>query len=290
MWVGALIGVNVFLSQISPTSVGVGSTLEGTADDSSFNFALGQKLVDAILVVHLLTFLVWLLTERATGLAQFDSKLLHESELFLLVGFGVAATISELFIGISLFLLALAVTIVAIRMKSYWSLVNLICLLAISDCCFFPVVNIAPNNILVVVFITDLVSAPFLDLYFNPSSVFDRYLPLFRVKHAFRLFILLSLSVVQLLFFAMCTLVVFERKAGNIFVTIPGFVVFGFLWICFHLIYFLTMWKLVNRITDCMPHISKLDENVAARLSKVMASKGQCCFSISIKNNSLVCL
>ena len=272
LWVGALIGVNVFLSRETEKIYPPTQQHQKQTTEPLFSWEFGKQLVDGILVVHIIVFIIYSFTERVTGLTQFDTKWIHETQLFVLIGFGVAGTISDLYLDVCLYLIALAVTIIAIRMKSYWALANLASLLAISNCCFFPALNISPNSLLIIAFITGLVTGPILDLYFNPSSVFDRYMPLFKVKYLLKLLLVVLIMCLQLIFFTICAKTVMSGE--RIYVTIPGFIVFGFLWVCFHLVYFLTMWNLMNRVTDCMPHISKLDENTNARLSKVMASKG----------------
>ncbi|XP_075257769.1 transmembrane protein 168-like isoform X3 [Convolutriloba macropyga] len=277
LWVGALIGVNIFLSKEAEKKYLPTQHLKQTTEPL-FSWEFGQQLVDGLLLVHITMYVIWTLAERLTGMTQFDTKLLNESELFVLIGFGVAGTISDLYIEVCLYLIALTVAVIAIRMKSFWSVVNLASLLAISNCCFFPSINISPNSLLIIAFIVGLVTGPILDLYFNPSSVFDRYMPLFRIKYALKLLLVVLLMCLQLMFFSICAKAVISGE--RIYVTIPGFVVFGCLWLCFHLVYFLTMWNLMSRVTDCMPHISKLDENTTARLSKVMASKGMRYFCI----------
>ncbi|NXG63964.1 TM168 protein, partial [Hemiprocne comata] len=255
LWFGFLLGLLCFLNN---------STFKTDAKEEATKYLLLSAIVLRILCA---------LVERICGCIHHRPTLLTTVELLELVGFAIASTamLVKEFVSITLLVVALAMLIIDLRMKSFLAIPNLAIFGAIASLLFFPSLQIPTNPFALACFFSCLISDPLLDVYFSGLSVTERWKPyLYRGKICRRLSVI-SVGVIELIFFILAAFKL--RDLDLWYFVIPGFSIFGIFWMICHVIFFITLWGFHTKLNDChkVYYTHRVENN---SLDRVMASKG----------------
>lgn len=255
LWFGFLLGLLCFLN------------------NSAFKNDVKEEATNNLLLSAIVLRVLCSLVERICGCIHHRPTLLTTAEFLELVGFAIASTIMlvEKSMSIILLVMALAMLIIDLRMKSFLAIPNLAIFGAIASLLFFPSLRIPTNPFALACFFSCLISDPLLDIYFSGLSVTERWKPyLYRGKICRRLSVI-SIGVVELIFFILAA---FKLRYLDLwYFVIPGFSVFGIFWMICHVIFFITLWGFHTKLNDCHKvYYTHCAENNS--LDRVMASKG----------------
>ncbi|XP_068026054.1 transmembrane protein 168 [Melanerpes formicivorus] len=255
LWFGFLLGLLCFLN------------------NSAFKTDVKEEATKYLLLSAIVLRILCALVERICGCVHHRPTLLTTVEFLELVGFAIASTtmLVEKSMSIILLVIALAVLIIDLRMKSFWAIPNLVIFGAIASLLFFPSLHIPTNPFALACFFSCLIADPLLDIYFSGLSVTERWKPyLFRGKFCRRISVIL-VGVIELTFF---TLAAFKLRDLDLwYFVIPGFSIFGIFWMICHVIFFITLWGFHTKLNDChkVYYTHRAEDN---SLDRVMASKG----------------
>ena len=255
LWFGFLLGLLCFLN------------------NSAFKNDVKEEATNNLLLSAIVLRVLCSLVERICGCIHHRPTLLTTAEFLELVGFAIASTIMlvEKSMSIILLVMALAMLIIDLRMKSFLAIPNLAIFGAIASLLFFPSLRIPTNPFALACFFSCLISDPLLDVYFSGLSVTERWKPyLYRGKICRRLSVI-SIGVVELIFFILAAFKLWYLDLW--YFVIPGFSVFGIFWMICHVIFFITLWGFHTKLNDCHKvYYTHCAENNS--LDRVMASKG----------------
>lgn len=255
LWFGFLLGLLCFLN------------------NSAFKNDVKEEATNNLLLSAIVLRVLCSLVERICGCIHHRPTLLTTAEFLELVGFAITSTIMlvEKSMSIILLVMALAMLIIDLRMKSFLAIPNLAIFGAIASLLFFPSLRIPTNPFALACFFSCLISDPLLDVYFSGLSVTERWKPyLYRGKICRRLSVI-SIGVIELIFFILAA---FKLRYLDLwYFVIPGFSVFGIFWMICHVIFFITLWGFHTKLNDCHKvYYTHCAENNS--LDRVMASKG----------------
>ncbi|NXX48581.1 TM168 protein, partial [Tricholaema leucomelas] len=255
LWFGFLLGLLCFLN------------------NSAFKTDVKEEATKYLLLSAIVLRMLCALVERICGCIHHRPTLLTTVEFLELVGFAIASTtmLVEKSMSIILLVIALAVLIIDLRMKTFLAIPNLVVFGAIASLVFFPSLRIPTNPFALACFFSCLISDPLLDVYFSGLSVTERWKPyLFRGKFCRRLSVIL-VGVIELIFFSLAAFKL--RDLDLWYFVIPGFSIFGIFWMICHVIFFITLWGFHTKLNDChkVYYTHRAEDN---SLDRVMASKG----------------
>uniref|UniRef100_A0A8C8RMK8 Transmembrane protein 168 n=1 Tax=Pelusios castaneus TaxID=367368 RepID=A0A8C8RMK8_9SAUR len=255
LWFGFLLGLLCFL------------------DNSSFKNDVKEEATKYLLLSSIVIRILCALVERICGCVHHRPTLLTTVEFLELVGFAIASTtmLVEKSMSIILLVVALAMLIIDLRMKSFLAIPNLAIFGALASLLFFPSLNIPTNQFAVACFFSCLISDPLLDVYFSGLSITERWKPyLYRGRICRRLSVI-SVGVIELTFFILAAFKLSDL--GLWYLVIPGFSIFGIFWMICHSIFLITLWGFHTKLNDCHKvYYTHRTENNS--LDRVMASKG----------------
>lgn len=232
-----------------------------------------EQVTNYLLLASVAVRCLWALTERVCGIVTYRRVVLTSAEAFELLGFGVASTSMDLLRSgaIIALLVALGANIVDLRMKSLLSLFNLICFSIIIAVTFFQALGVQTNPFALVCYLGRLICEPLMDFYFSGLSVTERWMPFLTARKLWRRLSLFPLSIIQLSFFVLCAL-----KLGDLdfwYLVIPGFCVFGFFWLVCHVVFLVTLWGFITKLSECQK-IQASQPTDTRTLDRIMASRG----------------
>lgn len=271
LWFGFLQGLLCFLN--SPS-------LENDIKEQVTNYLLLSSVAVRTL---------WALTERLCGSPKYKPVVLSSSELLELLGFGVASISLVFHKSLAMIALTLSITalIVDLRMKSPFALPNLACFAVITAVTFFQSLEIQANPFALSCYLGRLICEPLLDVYFSSLSATERWKQFLSAGRLWRRFSLFPLAFVELAFFVLCAL-----KLGNLkvwYLVIPGFCVFGLLWILCHMVFLVTLWCFHTKLSDCQKTWAA-QHSQTLNLDRIMASRGMRHFCLISERLVLFCL
>ncbi|NXS74082.1 TM168 protein, partial [Pandion haliaetus] len=235
LWFGFLLGLLCFLN------------------NSAFKTDVKEEATKYLLLSAIVLRILCALVERICGCIHHRPTLLTTVEFLELVGFAIASTtmLVEKSMSIILLVMALAMLIIDLRMKSFLAIPNLAIFGAIASLLFFPSLQIPTN--------------PF------ALAFTERWKPyLYRGKICRRLSVI-SVGVIELIFFILAAFKL--RDLDLWYFVIPGFSIFGIFWMICHVIFFITLWGFHTKLNDChkVYYTHRAENN---SLDRVMASKG----------------
>ncbi|XP_056603610.1 transmembrane protein 168-A [Triplophysa dalaica] len=229
------------------------------------------------------------LTERLCGNATYKPVVLTSFELLELLGFAVASL--SLFVNESVaviaLVLALAALIVDLRMKSPLALPNLTCFTVITAVYFFKSLKFETNPYALSCYLGRLICEPLLDVYFSSLSPTERWKPFFSAGGLWRKLSLFPLSLFEVAFVVLCAL-----KLGDMnvwYLVIPGFCVFGLLWVLCHMVFLVTLWGFHTKLSECQK-TCKDQQSDTLSLVRIMASRGMRHFCLISERLLLFCM
>ncbi|TRZ03932.1 hypothetical protein DNTS_021344 [Danionella cerebrum] len=271
LWFGFLQGLLCFLN---------GPSLENDIKEQVTNYLLISSVAIRTL---------WAVTERLCSNAEYKPVVLTSSEFLELMGFGVAS-ISLVFhkslamIGLTC---ALAALIVDLRMKSPLALPNLTCFAVITAVPFFQALKIQANPFALSCYLGRLICEPLLDVYFNSLSAMERWKKFISAGRLWRRFSLVPLALVELVFFGLSALKLVDLTVW--YLVIPGFCVFGLLWILSHMVFLVTLWCFHTKLNECQKTWASQRLQTLS-LDRIMASRGMRHFCLISERLVLFCL
>ncbi|XP_020036407.1 transmembrane protein 168 isoform X2 [Castor canadensis] len=252
LWFGFLLGLLCFL------------------DNSSFKNDVKEESTKYLLLTSIVLRILCALVERISGYVRHRPTLLTTVEFLELVGFAIASTtmLVEKSLSVILLVVALAMLIIDLRMKSFLAIPNLVIFAVLL---FFSSLETPKNPVAFACFFICLITDPFLDIYFSGLSVTERWKPfLYRGKICRRLSVVFS-GMIELTFFILSA---FKLRDTHLwYFVIPGFSIFGIFWMICHIIFLLTLWGFHTKLNDChkVYFTHRADNN---SLDRIMASKG----------------
>lgn len=252
LWFGFLLGLLCFL------------------DNSSFKTDVKEESTKYLLLTSIILRILCALVERISGYVHHRPTLLTTVEFLELVGFAIASTIMlvEKSLSVILLVVALAMLIIDLRMKSFLAILNLGIFVVLL---FFSSLETPQNPVAFACFFICLITDPFLDIYFSGLSVTERWKPfLYRGRICRRLSVLFT-GMIELTFFILSA---FKLRDTHLwYFVIPGFSIFGIFWMICHIIFLLTLWGFHTKLNDChkVYFTHRVDNN---SLDRIMASKG----------------
>ncbi|XP_017290275.1 transmembrane protein 168 [Kryptolebias marmoratus] len=252
LWYGFLLGLLCFLNP---------PALERDVKERTANYLLLSGVALRTL---------WALLERLLGRTRYRPAFLTSAERSELAGFAAAGGVLGSF-SVAVLVVALATSMLALRMKVALALPNLVCFAAVTGELFVKSLNVATNPFALACFFSLLVCDPLLDLYFSGLSVTERWQSLLRSRALWRHLSLVPLLLVEVAFAVLAARKLSQPDSG--YLLIPGFVVFLLFWAICHLVFVLTVWGFHSKLSDCQRLcLSQGPEDTG--LDKIMASKG----------------
>lgn len=255
LWFGFLLGLLCFL------------------DNNSFKNDVKEEATKYLLLSSIILRILYAFVQRICGCVHHRPTLLTTVEFLELVGFAIASTtmLVEKAMSIILLVLALAMLIIDLRMKSFLAIPNLAIFGVLASLLFFPSLGIPTNPFALGCFFCCLITNPLLDIYFSGLSVTERWKPYLYRGRVCRRFSVIFVGLVELIFFILSAL-----KLGDLdlwYFVIPGFSIFGIFWMVCHVIFLITLWGFHTKINDCHKiYYTHRTENNS--FDRVMASKG----------------
>ncbi|XP_008684740.1 transmembrane protein 168 [Ursus americanus] len=252
LWFGFLLGLLCFL------------------DNSSFKNDVKEESTKYLLLTSIVLRILCALVERISGYVRHRPTLLTTVEFLELVGFAIASTtmLVEKSLSVILLVVALAMLIIDLRMKSFLAIPNLVIFAVLL---FFSSLETPKNPVAFACFFICLITDPFLDIYFSGLSVTERWKPfLYRGRICRRLSVVFT-GMIELTFFILSA---FKLRDTHLwYFVIPGFSIFGIFWMICHIIFLLTLWGFHTKLNDChkVYFTHRVDNN---SLDRIMASKG----------------
>uniref|UniRef100_A0A8C2UR76 Transmembrane protein 168 n=1 Tax=Chinchilla lanigera TaxID=34839 RepID=A0A8C2UR76_CHILA len=239
-------------------------------DNSSFKNDVKEESTKYLLLTSIILRILCAFVERISSSVRHLPTLLTRAEFLELVGFAIASTtlLAEKSLSVILLVVALARLITDLRRKSFLRIPNLVIFAALL---FFSLLETPPNALAFAVFFICLITDPSLDIYYTGLSVTERWkLILYRGKVYRRLSVVFS-GMIELTYFILSAFKL--RDAHLWYLVIPGFSIFGIIWMIFHIIFLLNIWGFQTKLNGChkgyFAHMA--DHN---SLGGIMASKG----------------
>lgn len=248
-----------------------------------------ERVTNYLLIASVAVRTLWALMERLCGNATYKPVVLTSFELLELLGFGVASLSLFFYESVSVIALVFALTalIVDLRMKSPLALPNLACFAVIAAVYFFKFLNVKTNPYALSCYLGRLICEPLLDVYFSSLSPTERWKPFLSAGGLWRKFSLFPLSLIEVAFVVLCAL-----KLGDMnvwYLVIPGFCVFGLLWVLCHMVFLVTLWGFHSKLSECQKSW-KAQRSDSLSLDRIMASRGMRHFCLISERLVLFCL
>lgn len=269
IWLGCILGVITF------------------NDSHEYQYETMQESMDILLVTSVVFGWFWNIWERFMQAKKHEARMFSSvlclESLGIIIGSLVIGTTDSL--AISLGIVAFILNLTAIRLKSLLGIVTLMALFAVVIFIFLPgLASLNDSGVSRNVNIYGLMCfagrhtfEPIIDLYFSNLSTLERWQAFFTKSGFVRRLVVAVILILNLVSGAMI-----GRLSGNHkewFVVVPLFTMFAVLWLCFHILYMITIWKLMNKVTECNLTFNSLSDNNRS-MNRIMASKGIRHFSL----------
>ncbi len=141
----------------------------------------------------------WNILERLMHMAPSHPTLFNMCEFLEMLGMSIATLICDRhFVDISLLILALSITLIAIRLKSYLGVLNFMCIIIMASVLYFPkILQIRINPFGLIVFLVRLAFEPLIDLYFVGLTLLERWEPFLCTSTFLRRIVILGVLVIE---------------------------------------------------------------------------------------------
>lgn len=275
IWLGGVLGMVVF-SQ--PPHLG---------EEESYNYT--NIITNDLFLASLSLNCLWNVIEVVFSFTTQETVLLSNVEIYEVIGLVVGTLAAPKADPLVWFLLIVAfcVTTISIRLKSLLGILNLFTLVIISSMFLFPLLS--PVNLYgLSCFAGRIAVSSIKDLLFSGSTSLDRWTIILSRSKIIRHLGILATFLMKL---AMCPLIgVLAYSHKEWYIVVPIFFVCALIWLCFHVISFISVWKLMVKITDCNITYASLSitEDGAKSMNRVMSSKGVRHFALI--SQRLLCL
>ncbi|ELT89438.1 hypothetical protein CAPTEDRAFT_173385 [Capitella teleta] len=267
MWIGCLIGVVAF-------------TTEHSMVEHEKVKAI-VEVMDVLFVTSLLLRCLWAVISRFTKGFAAEKASINKMDSMEMVGMAIASLVTgHDFFSIALMLVALNLCTVTLRLKSFLGFLHLLALVSCVSLVFFPqLLSIQfANPFALSCFLARMTFEPFIDIFFSPLSIIERWEPLTSKSPAKRRLLILGVVLVQASFYLACAVQIRNHKEWIL--VVPLFAAFSLLWALFHLVFLIVIWQLSNKITECNAALSAQLHGEQRHLRRVMEAKGMRHFSL----------
>jgi len=274
LWIGCLLGVISFPeADIYPSEL-----LQNV-----------HEVMNILLIISLVLRSLWVMVSRLLHLTKPQPKLINYMDCLEMIGMATSTlVVGKDFLSISLLIFALFLVISTVQTRSFLGLLDLIVLTVITSSVFFPkLLNVLVNPYGLILFFWRMSFEPLVDLYFSGLSTLERWYPLLQRSKFTQRLLILAIATFQLAFFVIHSKQIPSHKEW--FIVVPLFAVFGFIWMCYHLVFLVTCWQLSAKMADCNLTYSSL-EGEARNMNKIMAAKGIRHFSLISQRLAFVTL
>ena len=229
LWVGCLLGMVAF------------------TDKALMNYDTSEEVMNSLFITSLIVRCFWNVLERVMHLNPVTTNMDGLETLGMCVA---SVMCGKDFTAVCLLLGALAITVQAIRLKSFMAVLNLICLCIITAWQFFPkILQKTVNPFPLICFVARIAFEPIIDLYFSNLTMLERWTPIFSWSSLFRKFMILLLVILEVTYYAFCAKQMPSHKEW--FIVVPIFAAFSLVWWSYHIVFVITLWQLNNKISDC---------------------------------------
>ena len=260
IWLGCILGVIIFI------------------DQKDFQFETMQEAMDILFISSAICGCFWSISERLLHLKQYEVRLFSPVESLESIGLIAGSSVIGVdFVVILLAVQAFSFNLTAVRMKSFLGIITLISFILILSLVSLPALALKINIYGLSCFILRHSFDPIIDLYFSSLSTLERWQALFDKNGFTRKTLVLLLFLLNLVSVTIIGRLLTRHKEW--FVVIPIYIVLTVFWLCFHIIYLISTWKLMNKITDCNKTYQSLTSEHKS-LNRIMASKGIRHFSL----------
>ncbi|KAL3852470.1 hypothetical protein ACJMK2_016103 [Sinanodonta woodiana] len=245
-----------------------------------------QEVMNILLISSIFASWLWNLVERLLHLKKFEATIFSSTESLESLGFIIASLVTGVeAISITCLVIAFIFTLVSIRLKSVLGVLCLVVLSLITALTFFTNLPFTMNLYCLACFSGRHAFEPIIDLYFNNLSTLERWQAFFQKSKFIRHTVIICMFLVNL-----ATGVIIGRLSANHkewFVVVPIYIVFAIIWLCLHLVYFITTWKLMTKVTECNMTYNNISDERRS-MNRIMASKGVRHFSLV--SQRIICL
>jgi len=255
LWLGCILGIIIF------------------TNDQEYQYETMEESMHILLVSSAVFSLFWAVCERIMHLKTMDVTLFSTLQTLECVG----VIIASLVVGgidslvIALCVIAFMLNLTAIRLKSVFSLLSLAILFILFSFMILPKLDIKANKYGLLCFVGRNAFEPIIDLYFSGLTALERWQAFFSKSGFVRKLTVILIFIVNLTFAGLTGQQSTTHKEW--FVVVPLYIVFVALWLCFHVISFITAWILMNKVSECNLTFTSLGDNHRS-MSRIMASKG----------------
>ncbi|XP_013395203.1 transmembrane protein 168-A [Lingula anatina] len=254
LWLGSLVGMIAF------------------TENKMFQHETLEEVMNILLITSLGLRCFWAVGERCVQAVSYSRTLATKMELTEMMGMIIASILTDKdFLSLALLTSALIVTLIGIRLKSMLSVLLLINLAVISTFFFFPVLKITVNIYALSLFVGRMCFEPLIDLYFSNLTTLERWQAFLDLSSFYRKVTLIVIMLVELTFVSLMAWYMPNHKEW--FIVVPIFGATALLWLSFHLVFLITCWQLMNKITDCNTTYGAVSDE-SKNLGQIMASKG----------------
>lgn len=268
IWLGCILGIIIF------------------SDTKEIVFEMYQEVTNVLLITSAVLTWCWNLLERVLHLVKHEATMFTRIQILESIGLMISTLVTgkDAF-SFLLLVLAFNCNLASIRLKSFLGILSFIIMVVISIFVIFRDTALTVNYFGLACFVARHSFEPFIDLYFSGLSTLQRWQPFFSLSRFLRYsFVFLEFA------FNIATGAVIGKLSANHkewFVVVPLTVIFACIWLSFHLMYFITCWRLMSRITECnLTYHSLTDER--KNMGRIMASKGVRHFSLI--SQRLICI
>lgn len=243
IWLGCILGIIVFL------------------EEKEIQYMMSQEVMNILFIISLCVYCFWIVLQRVLRLYEYRLSFYLQIEVFEGTGF----IIFILIIGndaVVIFLMVCVVfcNLVVIRFKFYFGLLNFVGFLCLVVFVFYKDLSILVNLFGLVCFIGRYFFEFVIDLYFLGLFILERWESFFRVLKFWRYVIIFFIFIFNLVIGGIVGRLSVNYKEW--FIVVFFFVVFVVFWLSFYFLFFVTCWKLMNRIIECnLIFVSFFDDN-----------------------------
>lgn len=222
---------------------------------------MSQEVMNILFIISLCVYCFWIVLQRVLRLYEYRLSFYLQIEVFEGTGF----IIFILIIGndaVVIFLMVCVVfcNLVVIRFKFYFGLLNFVGFLCLVVFVFYKDLSILVNLFGLVCFIGRYFFEFVIDLYFLGLFLLERWESFFRVLKFWRYVIIFFIFIFNLVIGGIVGRLSVNYKEW--FIVVFFFVVFVVFWLSFYFLFFVTCWKLMNRIIECnLIFVSFFDDN-----------------------------
>ncbi|XP_013089967.2 transmembrane protein 168-A-like isoform X1 [Biomphalaria glabrata] len=250
IWIGCLLGIIAF------------------TNTAELQYLTMEEVMEAMFLTSMALGWCWNILERSLKLEPAEPRLLTISEGLESLGLIIASLATGVdSLALSLYTLAYIFHISAMRLKSFMGFISFICFICIGIFLFFPALAVKPNIYALTCFVGRHAFQPVIDFYFCGLSMIDRWRSYFDKPRIVRYLYVILMFILEIVLAVVVGQGTSRHKEW--YIVFPIYIALAVVWLMFHLMFFLTCWKLNGKITECN---ATSDERRS--FNRIMSAKG----------------